>query len=54
MDDEGFLGERFVITTTDAARKSGFPIMKKYQDGVLVSWTKVGNVPSVETAIIKF
>jgi hypothetical protein len=54
MNEKGFLGERFVIAKTDTARKSGFPIMKKYKNDVLVSWTKVDSLSSVNTALLQF
>jgi len=54
MNKEGLLGERFLIAKTDAARKSGFPIMKKYKDNVLVSWTNVDSLTSINTALLQF
>lgn len=54
MNEGGTLGERFLIAKTDAARKSGFPIMKKYKDGVLVSWTQVDSLTSISTALLQF
>ncbi len=41
MNSSGKIGESFTVATTSSSRKSGFPVMGKIQDGILVSWTDV-------------
>ncbi len=41
----------FTITQTDAARKSGFPIIKKNEEQIIFAWTHVDSLTSVRTVV---
>jgi hypothetical protein len=48
---DGRTGPSAVLTTTAAARTSGFPHVSRYGDTLLYAWTQPGEVPSVYTAV---
>lgn len=55
MNQDGSRSQGKLIAKTDASRKSGFPILKKYGDAqILISWTEVDSLTSVNSALITF
>jgi len=53
INAEGTVEEQMDLTTIDAARQSGFPIMKSNGEIVIFAWTEVGEATVVKTAWLK-
>ena len=50
----GKVGENFDLVPTSAARKSGFPIIEKSKDDIILAWTEVdGAKTRIKTAKVK-
>lgn len=55
MNPNGKQGDSILVSQTDSARKSGFPILKKYKNNqALISWTRVDSLTSISSAIVNF
>lgn len=50
---KGKVGDDFLITKTDAARDSGFPVMAKTGNQIVFAWTHVEEATTVKTAILE-
>ncbi|MCB0644846.1 MAG: hypothetical protein KDC44_24540, partial [Phaeodactylibacter sp.] len=48
----GTIGHRFVLSESDASRKSGFPVLAKRDKQLIVAWTEVDSLTRVQSAIL--
>lgn len=55
---QGIIEKRMVITETSAARRSGFPIMKKLGNQFLLAWTEIleeeEEITTIRSALVNF
>ena len=55
VNSEGQVESKTTLVQSDAARRSGFPILENTTDGLMLAWTHAGeNETSVKTGLIPF
>jgi len=53
VNPKGKIGNDFLVSKTDAARDSGFPVMAKSGNQIIFAWTHVDDLTHIKTAILK-
>ena len=53
VNTKGKIGNDFLVSKTDAARDSGFPVMVKSGNQIIFAWTHVDDLTHIKTAILK-
>ena len=53
VNAKGKIGNDFLVSETDAARDSGFPVMAKSGNQIIFAWTHVDDLTHIKTAILK-
>ena len=53
VNTKGKIGNDFLVSKTDAARDSGFPVMAKTGNQIIFAWTHVDDLTHIKTAILK-
>jgi hypothetical protein len=51
---QGKRGKGVVISSTTASRQSGFPVMTRSEEGVVIAWTQGDSATVVRSALMKF
>ena len=52
VNPKGKSGDSFLLTETDPSRKSGFPVLAKSDDQLLLAWTYIDSLTLVKTALL--
>ncbi len=50
VNQQGIVGKSVTATTSNASRQSGFPVMAKRDEDIILAWTEVDSLTKVQTA----